>query len=278
MPPEQNTVSRLYRRLLNLYPRAFRDRLGESMQQTFDDLYNERQRRTKMGVFGFVLWMFLDTVVAILRERLQLMAKGEIMHITFKNIASSALLGVLLVLPLMTMQFVNRRNLNEEFPFMLFLGMWLGLFAISLNLLPIVRAWRTGNLDLPNRFVTQRNALLTTPGSTAVISILLLLSTVLGITLRNLEWEPLRRLFNGPNPDVDYLPGQIISFCLGLLPVAAGIIASGPIVNTLRAGGKLLAHPFHLIIVFTLSLLFTAGFVFMVIDQWPCFLGVPNCD
>lgn len=275
---EQNTVSRLFKRLLNLYPRAFRDRLGESMQQTFDDLYNERQRQTKMGVFGFVLWMFLDTVVAILKEHLQLMAKGEIMHITFKNIASSALMGLLLILPLLTMQFVNRRNLNEEFPLMLFLGMWLGLFAISLNLLPIVQAWRTGNPDLPNHFVTQRNTLLTTPKSTAMISILLLLFHVLGIALRNLEWEPLRRLFNGPNPDVDYLPGQIISFCLGLLPVAAGIIAGGPIVNTLRTGGRLFAHPFHLIIVFTLSLLFTAGFVFMLVDQWPCFLGVPNCD
>lgn len=277
MPHEQNIVSRLYKRLLNLYPRAFRDRLGESMQQTFDDLYNERQRQTKMGVFGFVLWMFLDTVVAILSERLQLMAEGEIMHITFKNIASSVLTGFLLILPLMTMEFVNRRSLNEEFPFMLFLGMWLGLFAISLNLLPIVRAWRTGNPDVPNRFVTQRNALLTTPRSTAVISILLILFNIISIALRN-EWEPLRRLFNGPNPDVDYLPGQIISFCLGLLPVAAGIIAGGPIVNTLRAGGKLFAHPFHLIIVFTLSLLFTVGFVFMLVDQWPCFLGVPNCD
>jgi hypothetical protein len=278
MSREQNTVSRLYRRLLNLYPRAFRDRLGESIQQTFDDLYNERQRQPKMGVFSFVLWMFLDTVVAILRERLQLMAKGEIMHITFKNIASSALMGFLLILPLMTMQFVNRRSLNEEFPFMLFFGMWLGLFAISLNLLPIVLAWRTGNPEMPNRFVTQRSALLTSPRSSAVISILLVLSPVLGIALRNLELEPLRRLFNGPNPDVDYLPGQIISFCLGLLPVAAGIIAGGPIVNTLRAGGKLFAHPFHLIIVFTLSLLFTVGFVFMLVDQWPCFLGVPNCD
>ena len=200
------------------------------------------------------------------------------MLITFKNIASSALMGFLLILPLMTMQFVNRRSLDEEFPFMLFFGMWLGLFAISLNLLPIVLAWRTGNPEKPNRIVTQRNALLTSPRSSAVISILLFLSPVLVIALRNLEWEPLRRLFYGPNPDVDYLPGQIISFCLGLLPVAAGVIAGGPIVNTLRAGGKLFAHPFHLVIVFTLSLLFTVGFVFMLVDQWPCFLGVPNCD
>ena len=200
------------------------------------------------------------------------------MYMTFGNIASSALMGFLLILPLMIMQFVNRRSLNEEFPFMLFSGMWLGLFAISMNLLPIVRAWRTGNPDMPNRFVTQRNALRPPPESTAVISILLLLSYFLSIGLRNLEWEPLRRLVNGPNPDVDYLPGQIISFCFGLLPVAAGIIAGGPIVNTLRAGGKLFAHPFHLIIVSTLSLFFTVGFVFMLVDQWPCFSGVPNCD
>lgn len=278
MPHEQNAVSRLYGRLLNLYPRAFRDRLGESMQQTFDDLYRERQRQTRMGVFGFVLWTFLDTFLAILGERLQLLAKGEMMHLTFRNIASSALMGFLLIFPLMTMQFVNRRNLNEEFPFMLFAGMWLGLFAVSLNLLPIVRAWRTGNPDEPNRIATQRDALLETPRSAALIGIFLFLSHVLILAIRNLEWEPLTRLFHGPNPGVDYLPGQIFAFCLGLLPVAAGIIAGGPIVNTLRAGGKLFAHPFNLIIVSTLSLLFAFGFVFMLVDQWPCFCGVPNCD
>ena len=229
-------------------------------------------------MFGFVLWMFLDTARATLRELLQRVARGGIVHITLKTIASSALVGFLLNFPLMTMQFVNRRHLNEVFPFMLFLGMWLGLFAIGMNLLPIVRAWRTGTPDMPNRPVTRRSALLTAPRSTALMSILLLLAVALGIALRNLEWEPVRHLFVGPNPDVDYLPGQIISFCLGLLPVAAGIIAGGPIVNTLRSGGKLFAHPFHLIIVSTLSLLFTFGFVFMVVDQWPCFCGVPNCD
>ena len=199
------------------------------------------------------------------------------MHITLKNIASSALVGLLLVLPLMTMQFVNRRHRNADFPIMLFLGMWLFVFAISLNLLPIVRAWRTGTPATPTRPATESTALLATPWSTAVMSILLLVFSIMSIALRN-EWEPLRLLFHGPNPDVDYLPGQIISFCLGLIPVAAGIIAGGPIVNTLRAGGKLFAHPFHLVIVSTLSLFFTVGFVFMLVDQWPCFLGVPNCD
>jgi hypothetical protein len=38
---EQNTVRTLYKRLLSLYPQEFKERLGESMQQTFNDLYKE---------------------------------------------------------------------------------------------------------------------------------------------------------------------------------------------------------------------------------------------
>ena len=75
-----------------------------------------------------------------------------------------------------------------------------------------------------------------------------------------------------------YLPGQILSFSLILFPIAAGIIAGGPIVRTLLAGGRLFAHPFHLIIVVVISFLFAAGLVGLIVDQWPCFMGVPNCD
>ena len=39
MSLEQKTAQKLYGKLVSLYPRAFRQRLGESMQQTFDDLY-----------------------------------------------------------------------------------------------------------------------------------------------------------------------------------------------------------------------------------------------
>lgn len=27
-----------------------------------------------------------------------------------------------------------------------------------------------------------------------------------------------------------------------------------------------------------LSSLFAVGLVFLIVDQWPCFMGVPNCD
>ena len=60
-------LSRWYARLLRLYPRQYRERMGESMQQTFNDLCRER-RDAGEGLFGFVLWTFADTFVGILRE------------------------------------------------------------------------------------------------------------------------------------------------------------------------------------------------------------------
>src|SRR5215211_6657898 len=56
---EQNTIRQLYRRLLALYPRAFREQLAESMEQTFQDLWNDK-RQTKKELFGFVLWTFIE--------------------------------------------------------------------------------------------------------------------------------------------------------------------------------------------------------------------------
>jgi hypothetical protein len=39
---EKNTVRALYKKLLTLYPPVFRERLGEAMEQSFKDLYNEK--------------------------------------------------------------------------------------------------------------------------------------------------------------------------------------------------------------------------------------------
>jgi hypothetical protein len=74
------------------------------------------------------------------------------------------------------------------------------------------------------------------------------------------------------------VPSQFIALVLLSLPVAAGIIAGRPIVSTLRAGGSLFAHPINLIIVVLISSTFAIGFASFILDQWPCFIGVPNCD
>jgi hypothetical protein len=247
------------------------------MEQTFRDLWNEK-RETKKELFGFVLWTFIETALGIFREYLLLVSPGVIMQSILKTLRSPALLSLLLILPFTIMEVVNRRNLNEEFPFMLFFVMWLNLFVISLILLPIVRGRRTGSHDTANPVPTQGNTLLTNPKSAAMISVALLLSPGILPLLDSVGWLSMDRLFNGPNPEVAYLPGQIISLGLILFPVAAGIIAGGPIVRTLRAGGRMFAHPVLLIIVVFIVSTMAIGLGGLIIDQWPCFMGVPNCD
>jgi hypothetical protein len=274
---EQEIVHTLYKKLLTLYPQTFKEQLGESMERTFQDLCNEK-RQTKKELFGFVLWTFIETAIGIFREHLLLISPGDIMQTILKTLGSSALISLLLILPFMFMEVVNRRNFNEDFPFMLFFVLWLNLFAISLILLPIMRGKRIGNHDMANPVPTQATTLYTNPKSALMISIVLILFPVILSWLDSLGWLSLDRLFNGPNPEVAYLPGQVISLLLISIPIAAGIIAGRPIVNTLRAGGSLFAHPVHLIIVVVISFLFAAGVVSLIVDQWPCFMGVPNCD
>jgi hypothetical protein len=225
-----------------------------------------------------VLWTFIETVIEIFKEHLLLIASGDIMQTMLKTVGSPALISLLLIFPFMIMEVVNRRNFNEGFPFMLFYLLWFSLFSTSLILLPILRARRTANRDMANPLPTQRNALLANPRSAALMSTVLFLAPGILPLLDAVGLLSADRLFNGPNPEVAYLPGLFIFLILLLFPVAAGVVACGPIVRTLRAGGSLFAHPIHLIIVVVISFLFATGVVGMIVDQWPCFMGIPNCD
>ena len=266
-----------YSKLLRLYPRQFRERLGESMEQTFQDLWNEK-RQAKRGVFGFILWTFLETAIGILREHLLLISPGDLMQTMLRTIGSSALVGLMFILPFTVMEVVNRRNFNEGFPFMLFFLMWLNLFAITLILLPIVRTIWIGKRDMAISVPVQENTLLTNSRSTAIISIVVLLSPGILPLLDFLGWVSVDRLFNGPNPEVAFLPGLVLFLSLLLFPIVAGVIAARPVASTLRAGGSLFAHPLHLIIVVFILSAFAISLAGSIIDQWSCFMGVPNCD
>src|SRR5678816_4533779 len=59
-----------YTKLLCLYPKPYRKRFGEPMEQTFTDLCRERAK-AKRGLFGLALWMFFETSAAIIRENLR---------------------------------------------------------------------------------------------------------------------------------------------------------------------------------------------------------------
>lgn len=64
----QKTLRTRYKQLLTLYPRAFRARFEESMVQTFNDLCHERQQRDTLARSSFVLWIFVETAIGIVKE------------------------------------------------------------------------------------------------------------------------------------------------------------------------------------------------------------------
>jgi hypothetical protein len=91
-----------YVMLLRLYPRPFRERFGEAMAQTFQDLCRAHARR---GLFGLALWVFFETSVGIVRENTTHMSQlGK----TMLRVALGAL--AVLMVPLVASQVVEGWN------------------------------------------------------------------------------------------------------------------------------------------------------------------------
>jgi hypothetical protein len=78
--------------LLRLYPRPFRERFSEGMAQTFHDLCRER-RNANRGLFGFVVWIFFETSVGVIKENTTHMTQLAKMMLRVALIA----LGLLMV-------------------------------------------------------------------------------------------------------------------------------------------------------------------------------------
>ena len=97
MAHPQRTIHTLYKKLLRLYPRAFRERLGESMEQSFNDLCKERSQQAQYGWSGFVLWIFVETAFGIIREHVLLMTEGATMKNTLAIPRSAALISSMLL-------------------------------------------------------------------------------------------------------------------------------------------------------------------------------------
>ena len=91
-------IGQWYARVLRLYPRNYRERMGESMEQTFNDLYRER-RDAGEGLFRFVIWTFADTFVGILSEDGQSMTQTAKRYgmILMTAIAVVAIIGTALL-------------------------------------------------------------------------------------------------------------------------------------------------------------------------------------
>lgn len=101
----EHTVARyrnLYAKLLRLYPKPYCERFGEGMEQTFNDLLRERTY-TESGLFGFVLWVFIETSAGIIRENITfiMMQNKNIIRIVLAT-------AFVLLIPLLAMLFTDQ--------------------------------------------------------------------------------------------------------------------------------------------------------------------------
>ena len=91
-------IHALYKKLLTLYPQRFRERLGESMEQTFRDLYRAHNEQTISRFF--VLSIFTETAFGIVREHLFLFKEADIMKNILANPTSAAIISFILAFPI----------------------------------------------------------------------------------------------------------------------------------------------------------------------------------
>jgi hypothetical protein len=146
---EQAVTCALYKKLLTLYPRAFKEQLEESMQQTFNDLYKEQQ--TERGWSRFVLWMFVETGIGIVRERILWIQEMNSMKNILTNLLSPAIISFLIVLPFMILEWATRSNApRSNASGILFVIMWLLPMLSIFTMMPIVRNVRAGNSIVAN--------------------------------------------------------------------------------------------------------------------------------
>jgi hypothetical protein len=82
----------LYAKLLRFYPKPYRERFQEPMEQTFNDICRERAAAGR-GLFGLAVWLCAETAESIMREHI------EVVTMRNKGIVRAALVtaGVLLI-------------------------------------------------------------------------------------------------------------------------------------------------------------------------------------
>jgi hypothetical protein len=121
------------------------------MEQTFNDLYNERQ--AERAWFVFVLWAFAETGMGIFREHALLIAEGATMKLLLANPRSAPVISfILCVLPFMILEWATRSDAprSDASP-MLWVILWLlSTGFIAILMLTVRNLRRAGNTMMAN--------------------------------------------------------------------------------------------------------------------------------
>ena len=97
------------------------------MQQTFNDLYNERTQQAQHERLRFILWTFIETGTGAAREHVLLITEGVTMKTMVANPRFAPVISFsLCVLPFMILEWATRSNAprSDASP-MLWVVLWL---------------------------------------------------------------------------------------------------------------------------------------------------------
>ena len=124
--------------------------------------------------------------------------------------------------------------------------------------------------------------ILTNPRSAAIISFLLALPLAVLFPIAVFKIEPFNGLFETLFTEADGYSqntlGRIVTVGAMVCLVAACIVSLMPIVRNVRAGKSIMVNPINLLLAVAILLYTTFLLGSAIIDQIPCFMGVPNCD
>jgi hypothetical protein len=111
--------------------------------------------------------------------------------------------------------------------------------------------------------------------ATAIVPLLLGLPFALLLTLLILNIKP---AFGPLEAALSGMAGQVLVLILLLMEIAALIVAGLAVVQASRSGQGFLARPLHLAVAIAALAVLGTFAAAIVIDQYPCWIGVPNCD
>jgi hypothetical protein len=120
------------------------------------------------------------------------------------------------------------------------------------------------------------------PRTAALISLLLALPLTAILSIAVFEIEPMQGFLKYMLTEADSPRNSTfgIILLLGsvlLLPVGL-VFNMVPIVRNVRAGNSIITRPINLLLAVTLFLFIATLVGSFALDQYPCWMGVPNCD
>jgi hypothetical protein len=119
------------------------------------------------------------------------------------------------------------------------------------------------------------------PNTAAVLGFLLLAPGALLISMLMLNIEPtvLTRLLPPVPEDQPQVANSLIALTLIVILPAVGLTLNLVQLRRIRrSGGTVLEHPMNLALALACFALIATLAIGLIIDQWPCWQGVPNCD